>query len=128
MSEDWQAVRAEVADAIASIEDVAEPAKAKVTLIQAGPQYGNDYDPIEGAKAMHTVNALISMFEAKEIDGTLIQTDDVKITIPADGLSVEPSTADTIEADGPVKYEIMDVMPLKPAGIVLMWALQCRKH
>lgn len=125
MAEDWAAIRAEVQEAIASIEDVTEPDRSKAVLLRNGATTGPDYDPTVGPDGQYPVNVLLGSFTVKEIDGTLIQSSDVKVTIAADALSIEPTQQDRIEIGGEA-HEVVEVMPLKPAGIVLMWVLACR--
>lgn len=126
MSEDWTAIAAEVDEALASIQDGTLPTKGQGKIIRAGATTGPDYDPEPGTPTEHPCNVLFDVFMSDEIDGTLILATDLKIIVGADQLDIDPTPSDKFQ-DGDVKdYAIINVTPLKPAGVVVMWELQCR--
>lgn len=60
-------------------------------------------------------------------DGTLIQTNDKRVYVAAQGLAVDVLTKDkVVEADGTV-WTVVRSLPLKPAGVVVFWDVQVRR-
>jgi hypothetical protein len=69
------------------------------------PISGSPYDPTPGTPVDYTVNASPpAKFTEQQRDGTLIQTDDVLISIAAEGLAVVPS----VGGDGETTELVID--------------------
>ncbi|MDW9668077.1 hypothetical protein [Sinorhizobium meliloti] len=76
-------------------------------------------DPVYGGEPIVTSYpaTLVPMaYEARYIDGTVIQTGDMQIYISAVGLSIEPTVGDVVTANG-VDYAIINGDPNKYDGI-----------
>jgi len=91
---------------------------------------GSSYDPSTGTTSPtytdYSANsAPPSSFEYRNIDGSLIQTGDLVIGVPAKGLNIEPSTADTVKLDGTV-YQVVQVRPQWSGEKVALYEMQLR--
>ncbi|MQX25034.1 hypothetical protein GHJ84_29675 [Sinorhizobium meliloti] len=76
-------------------------------------------DPVYGGEPVVTSYpaTLVPMaYEARYIDGTVIQTGDMQIYISAVGLSIEPTVGDIVAANG-ADYAIINGDPNKYDGI-----------
>ncbi|RVJ93081.1 hypothetical protein [Sinorhizobium meliloti] len=76
-------------------------------------------DPVYGGEPIVTSYpaTLVPMaYEARYIDGTVIQTGDMQIYISAVGLSIEPTVGDVVTANG-ADYAIINGDPNKYDGI-----------
>ena len=73
---------------------------------------------------------VISNYNQKEIDGTRIQFGDVKLLLSAfksDGTTMpQPTSADTLTANGITYGVVSPIMPTNPAGTVVMYEVQLR--
>ncbi len=114
---DWGGIAGEVD---AGLSEVGTPA----TLIQPGASTGPEYDPTPGTPVETTGTAVISKFRRSEIDGTLIQTGDLKILLTAQGMP-KPSTVDRLRIDG-VEYAIVNVESVQPGAVPVLYTLQVR--
>lgn len=72
------------------------------------------------------VRAVLSDFQASQIDGTIIRREDKKALVAADGLKYVPSTSDLI-IDGEIQYTIVNVETIAPGDVVLVYKLQLRR-
>ncbi|MDX0312816.1 hypothetical protein GOC54_17305 [Sinorhizobium meliloti] len=75
------------------------------------PVYGGD--PVETA---YPATLVPMAYEARYIDGTVIQTGDMQIYISSVGLSIEPTVGDVVTANG-ADYAIINGDPNKYDGI-----------
>lgn len=114
MSEDWSAVAAEAAAAIAS---VGSPA----TLQRATTRADNPWDgPLEIAGDVFIVTVLDDNYRVRDASGTLIGRTQRTLTIGATG--VVPVKSDRIQVAG-VWHGIIEVRALAPGGTALMFEL-----
>lgn len=97
------------------------------------PGAGPPYSPGPPTVVNHPAKLVVTSFTAREIDGTRIRADDLKVLVAAEGLAVEPTTLDrVVEAqqvgspNGP-SLAIVNVEPLSPAGMAVVFTLQCRR-
>jgi len=96
-----------------------------VTLVMAGQEAGFDqYGNAVGATPDITVSGLGCSLDYKigEIDGTVIQNGDAKMLYKGE----TPEIDMTVTLEG-VKWRIVALNPLNPAGILVMYSLQLRK-
>lgn len=89
------------------------------------------YNPVTGTTsettANHAVNAVVELYEDRLIDGSLVQVGDMRVTVPAASLSVEPSTTtDTLILDGDT-WQLVRVLPVWSGEQVATYQLQVRK-
>lgn len=71
-----------------------------------------------------TGNGVTGKFNNNEIDGSLILTTDLKLTI--ENLSIPPVINSKVSIDG-VDYRVASVSKSKPAGINLLYKIGLRK-
>lgn len=71
-----------------------------------------------------TADGVLLNYKKSEIDGSVIQQGDAKIIMAAQGFT--PVIGDTVDANG-LLWRVMDVMPLSPAAVDVIYTLQVRK-
>lgn len=88
---------------------------------------GDPWNPGSGTPTTvnHAATMVVTDYAAREIDGTVILATDRKVLVSTSGLSITPATSDLVVLDGQT-LAIVSVKPLKPAGTVVMYELQCR--
>lgn len=100
----------------------------------------DDADPFNPTQTTtdHPCTFAVLDYAKKDIDGTLIRETDQMVYLSTAGLAIAPETTDRLVAGGawsgsPATYvggspmTVVNVKPLSPAGMVLMWELQVRK-
>ena len=87
---------------------------------------GTAFNPTPGAPVDHAITVVVEVFGFREIDGTRIKRDDLKVLLAKDALTVEPTTSDRLLIGG-ADYGIIDVRPENPGGTLLMWTIQARR-
>lgn len=135
MSEDWNAIAAEVETAIRSIGDVSQPDGYPATIRKGGAGApANPWDPPAGAPTYHTVYVVLDEQELRDINGTLIGQTARKVLVSG-AAEVVPSDDDRIvlgqaltyvdeAADGAVAWEeIVSVLHIAPAGVAVLYEL-----
>ena len=85
---------------------------------------GTDYNPTL-TETDYTCTLAVIDYKQSDIDGTVILKDDKKAIISTSGLTVTPTKADKLTIGG-VVHDIVEIMPLSPAGIVIIWQAQIR--
>lgn len=96
-----------------------------ITLRRSG---GDVYDPISGGVVPgtpvdHTARGFLSSFSTLEFQAGLVEAGDIKITLLAAGLAVEPSpAADTILHDG----RTFTIISVKSDPARATWTIQAR--
>ena len=73
-----------------------------------------------------TVRAVRTKFKKMEIDGTIIQRDDVLFLIAPDPDYPDPELVDRL-VDGSDTYEVLHVETVKPGPLAVLWKVHCRK-
>lgn len=71
-----------------------------------------------------TGNGVALNYNKSEIDGELVQMNDIKFIMEA--TTTAPVIGDTTTIDGEI-YRAMAVKPLSPAGVVVIYQVQLRK-
>lgn len=64
-------------------------------------------------------------YDAREVDGTLVQMEDRKVLVSTEGVTTAPTQADALVI-GEREFEIISVKPASPGGVVLLWTVQAR--
>lgn len=108
-----------VATAIELIADFGQTGAIRRTV-----NSGDPWNPTQ-TDTDYTVTLVVIDYENKDVDGTLIRQTDRHVLVSPDGLTVEPTTADSVVVDG-ATLAIINVKPLNPAGTLVMYDLQCR--
>ena len=128
--EDWNAIAAEVDEAIRSIGDVSQPDGYSVTLRIPGAITGPPYDPVEEPPTYKTLHCVEGYQEIRDQTGTLIgQTKHtLTVTAKADAVPLKSyrvalgiMAEEASEASDWV--EIAEVRPLAPAGVPVLYDL-----
>lgn len=99
-------------------------ASVDITITVAG-----EYDPETGiTTSTTTYNGVGAVFDydARDIDGTLIMSDDRRVYASVNGLPDSITTAAKLTFNGDA-YNIVTVKKLDPSGINVLWELQVRK-
>lgn len=94
-------------------------------LIQRGASVGLAHNPTAGTDTEHQCKALLLSYGKTEIDGTLVQRQDRKLLVAAEGLTVAPVPVDKIRIGG-VTFDIVSVMPFDPGGVAVYFEVQAR--
>lgn len=116
MSENWTAIAAEVATAIASVGFAATLSRPSIV----GPETPWDTTP-QGTATDYTVTVIDDGIKDRYIPGTLTTRRVRVLTIGATG--IVPVKADRITVRG-VTHEIEAVLPLAPGGVDLMFEIE----
>lgn len=101
------------------------------TLTREGGSYSASSGSVSSSTATHTVTGVIEQPREDEFgqqigDGGTIRHGDLKYTIEAKGLSVDPDPeTDTVEVDG-VTYALIGAKPIYSGEQVALWTLVIR--
>lgn len=109
MAENWTAIAAEIAEAIASVGFTA-------TLRQPGAVTGPDYDPTIGADTETAITVIDDQIRRRDAGGTVTETVRV-LTMSAE---VVPVKGQIVVVRGET-LRIGKVMPLAPGGVDLLF-------
>lgn len=122
-------VAAALAEAGAELSNDGQPLKATVQRTSGADE--STYPPTLGSVTDYTTTAIVSQYSARDRDGTEITTRDVKVMLAVPltdgaGSTTEPQNGDTLELSDGRTLHLVNVMPLRPAGVSLMWTCQAR--
>lgn len=106
MSEDWQAIAAEVTTALGDTGHTG-------TLLRPGPKVGPEWDPSFGTDIEIPVKLLGDTLGLGLIDGAAIQASDRREMMAAEGTA--PTPADKLRI-GATVYAIIRAEPYAPGG------------
>lgn len=90
--------------------------------IVGGPT--SPWDGTTGTEVETELAVIVSSFDKRLIDGENIRSSDLKVLVEAN--NYVPQTSTVVELSG-IEYAILAVKPLSPAGIDIMYELQCRR-
>ena len=116
-------IAAEVTAAIREASAATGAGPLNGTLVRPAAQPANPWDTPAGAPLSIPVSCLVEMYDARQIDGTLIRVEDRRVMVAAEG--TEPTVADRLVVGG-VSYAIVSVKPEAPGGVALYYVCQCR--
>lgn len=118
-------IAAEVAAAIAEAGAETGAGVALAGIIQrVSGADESTYPPTPGATQDFACTLILSEYSARDRDGTNILASDLKAMISPDA-ETDPRIGDKLSVSGSV-YSIVNVDPLQPGGVVLMWEAQVR--
>lgn len=83
-------------------------------------------NPGVGAPTDYDCTLVVDTYRNFERDGTRIKAGDKKVLLSTEGLTVAPLTSDQLVIAGEV-HSIVNVEPLSPGGVVVMWTVQARR-
>lgn len=115
MSENWPAIAAEVAAALADVGFTA-------TLTRLGPTTGPEWAPVPGTPQTFTVTLMQDTITLGMIDGSTVRAGDNLVMMAANG--VVPTTADTITLGSVM--QVIRVEPFAPGGVDLFYEVLLR--
>lgn len=89
---------------------------------------GNAWDPSSGTITTtdHAVKMAVLDYSQRDINGTTIQQTDKQVFVSVDGLSIVPTTSDSVVTPDGQVLSVVNVKPLKPAATVVMYEIQGR--
>jgi hypothetical protein len=87
---------------------------------------GPAYAPTDASPTDYPITVVVEAYAFRDIDGTRIRRDDLKVRIARGTLTVEPTTNDQLLIGG-ATYAVIDVRPENPGGTVLMYEAQARR-
>ena len=91
------------------------------------PGTGPAWNPGEGSYINYPIRFVLIDYDQKDRDGTLILEKDQQALISVGSLSIEIlGTDQLVDSSGNV-YGIIDIKPLSPGGIVLLYTAQVRR-
>lgn len=126
--EDWNAIAAEVADAIRSVSDVSQPGGFPIILRKQASSGGDPWNPAFTNATDYTLHAIETVREVRDANGTLIGQSVRTLTVTAIP-DVVPASGDTIAVGVAVPdantewVQIAEVRPLAPAGIAVLFEI-----
>lgn len=132
MPEDWSSITAEVEGALRSIADVSQLGGYPATLeIPPAGGPGLPWEPHQGAATYATVYCMEGYREIRDVGGTTIV--EVRKTLLVSATGTEPAKGQRIVVginaeqvdftDQPAWHEIIEVRPLSPAGVTVLYEL-----
>lgn len=74
----------------------------------------------------HECTLVTEAYKTSEIDGSRVMASDLKVILAKGDLAISPTTEDKLVIGG-VPYSIVDVSPLSPGGVVVLWQMQVRR-
>lgn len=119
MSEDWGAVALDVIEALKEVGTT-----GTLRRFSAGSA-----KPWEASTATETDTAVRVMFDEftwGQRAGSTIEANDVRLIVATEGLTAPPTPADKLIVGG-TTYTIVEVKPLRPGGVDLLYDVQARK-
>jgi hypothetical protein len=90
------------------------------------PATGDPWDSQIDGEELHDVTVIQTTFEKEDNNGTLVQETDVLFLVSTEGVTVDPSLADRLIANG-VTYQVVRIDPLQPGPTTMLWKLHGRK-
>lgn len=114
MAEDWAAVAAEVADAIAEVGFAA-------VLEKPGANTGPEWAPVIGAPTTSAITIIDDTINIVNLAGTLVTQEERVLTVSTAGLA--PQKADRVQVRG-IWHQISRVTPIAPGGVDLMYEVR----
>lgn len=128
MAEDWNAIAAEVDAALKSVADIGQSGGHPAVLMSSGDTPpANPWDPPGGDPVYSTVHVVEGVREIRDINGTTIletrRTLLISATgaIPTKGQRVAVGLVAEEVVDETVWHEIVEVRPLAPAGVAVLF-------
>jgi hypothetical protein len=110
-------------------DNTAEPLLARfgksATLVQPGTPSGPEWDPTPGESTESTVTVVETRFNIEDREGSLVQVGDRMFLVSTAGGAV-PALADKLTIDS-ATYQIINVKPLKPGSVTMLYRLHVRK-
>jgi hypothetical protein len=113
----------------AHISDVADRLIGKfgLTATLRRPAAPSTWNAGVGTPIDYPIKAILQNYTDTERTNTLIEQGDRKIVFAANGLTVIPNTGDEIIIIDAAPWSIVNVMPVEPGGIPIVYTVQVRQ-
>lgn len=73
----------------------------------------------------YSAHGIVTRYALSLVDGESIKATDRRVVVAAKGLSIEPTTLDSLRV-GTISYTIVSVTPQSPAGTPIAYEIQAR--
>jgi hypothetical protein len=130
MSEDWNAIAAEVDAALRSVGDIDQPDGFPATLrIPPDDAPANPWDPPGGTPTYAELVIVQDTREVRDVNGTLIGQSvrtlmcNATGVVPSDDYTIAVGVKAADVTEDTVFEEILAVRPLSPAGVAVLYEL-----
>lgn len=107
----------------------ADGATVVLSTTGAGTQDGATGKVTPGTTVVVNTYGLLKNYRSNEVDGTLVQKGDLQVLSSAEDLArlgLTPAAGWICAVMG-TTYRVMDVQPIAPGGVAVLWRLQLRK-
>lgn len=98
----------------------------KIAYIVTPNNTGPDYDPVIGEPTRELVYFLETQYSMTNRDKSLVEVGDIMGLVSTETGATPIQSINKIEIDG-VLYNYIDVRPLNPGGVVMLYKIHCRK-
>lgn len=96
------------------------------SLLIPGVDTGPNYNPEPGEGTVQAVKLVETSFTKEDRADGNVQMDDLIYLVSTEGVTTDPAMAHELIAAG-VKYQIINIKPLRPGPIVMLWKVHVRK-
>lgn len=92
---------------------------------------GDTWNPVEGPPIEHDCSAVVLDYSINQTDGVRILVGDRRVLVAVGNLNVTPKPdwllSIKMKGDASAKnYRLMQIKPLEPGDLTLLWDMQCR--
>lgn len=95
-------------------------------LFIPGADTGEPFDPQPAADTVQPIIVVQTTFTKEDREGGNVEVNDVAFLASTEGVLADPSMADRLQVAG-VLYQIVDIKPLRPGPVVMLWKIHARK-
>ena len=120
MAIDYESIKVSVAERL--IRENGKPAY----IINPGATTGPEWDPQPGTPTRELVYFVETRYSMTDRNATLVQVGDKMGLISTETGIVPEKSRSKIEIDG-IIYQLLDVSPLNPGGVVMLYKIHARK-
>ena len=86
---------------------------------------GDAWTTTEITPVDHACTAVLTDYNARDIDGSIIQANDRRVLIDS-SIDIEPNSTDSFVSGG-IQYAIISVNEVNPGGVKILYQLQVRR-
>jgi hypothetical protein len=97
-----------------------------MVLLEPGANSGSSFDPVQGPPIPHSTVGVIMGYSQNAQQNPRIEADDRRALVAIGSLAgVVPKTDWLLQVAGK-SYRIINIAPLEPGDVTLLWDIQCR--
>jgi len=89
-------------------------------LVRPGEREGPEWDSTIGPETRHDITVVETSNRVRDASGIMVGQSLTTLLVASEG--TEPRKTDSVEVNGDL-HQIMDVRPLRPGSLVLMWEI-----